>query len=68
MKFGSYLEFLLYKLSSYQEEVVLKRCWLARYWGLATKYGKLLSGLAAPFSSFGGWIMASLLGMTNKSF
>ncbi|XP_050886043.1 coiled-coil domain-containing protein SCD2 isoform X1 [Lathyrus oleraceus] len=21
------------------EEVVLKRCWLARYWGLATKYG-----------------------------
>ncbi|KEH44561.1 transmembrane protein, putative [Medicago truncatula] len=50
------------------EEVVLKRCWLARYWGLATKYGKLLSGLASLFSSFGGWIMASLLGMTNKSF
>jgi hypothetical protein len=25
-----------------QEEVVLKRCWLARYWGLAVQYGKLL--------------------------
>lgn len=50
------------------EEVVLKRCWLARYWGLATKYGKLLSGLAFLFSSFGGWIMASLFGMTDKSF
>ncbi|KAB5564784.1 hypothetical protein DKX38_004838 [Salix brachista] len=24
------------------EEVVLKRCWLARYWGLAAKYGNLL--------------------------
>ena len=24
-----------------QEEVVLKRCWLARYWGLAVQYGKL---------------------------
>lgn len=23
-----------------QEEVVLKRCWLARYWGLAVQYGK----------------------------
>lgn len=23
----------------FQEEVVLKRCWLARYWGLAAKYG-----------------------------
>lgn len=25
----------------FQEEVVLKRCWLARYWGLAVKYGIL---------------------------
>ena len=24
-----------------QEEVVLKRCWLARYWGLAVQYGEL---------------------------
>lgn len=24
------------------EEVVLKRCWLSRYWGLAVQYGKLL--------------------------
>jgi hypothetical protein len=22
-----------------QEEVVMKRCWLARYWGLAVEYG-----------------------------
>lgn len=22
-----------------QEEVVMKRCWLARYWGLAVQYG-----------------------------
>lgn len=26
-------------ISLLQEEVVLKRCWLARYWGLAAKYG-----------------------------
>jgi len=25
------------------EEVVMKRCWLARYWGLAIQYGKLMS-------------------------
>ena len=25
----------------FQEEVVLKRCWLARYWGLAAKYGSM---------------------------
>lgn len=24
-----------------QEEVVLKRCWLARYWGLAARHGNL---------------------------
>lgn len=24
---------------TFQEEVVLKRCWLARNWGLAAKYG-----------------------------
>lgn len=27
-------------LYNFQEEVVLKRCWLARYWGLAARYGK----------------------------
>lgn len=25
----------------FQEEVVLKRCWLARYWGLASSYGNM---------------------------
>uniref|UniRef100_A0A9I9EDY3 Uncharacterized protein n=1 Tax=Cucumis melo TaxID=3656 RepID=A0A9I9EDY3_CUCME len=33
--------------SNMKEEVVLKRCWLACYWGLAAKYGKL-DGM--PFS------------------
>ncbi|WVZ18618.1 hypothetical protein V8G54_005940 [Vigna mungo] len=27
------------------EEVVLKRCWLARYWGLAVKHGKEITAL-----------------------
>ena len=27
--------------SIFQEEVVLKRCWLARYWGLAVRHGNL---------------------------
>lgn len=27
----------------FQEEVVLKRCWLARYWGLAVQHGNLIS-------------------------
>lgn len=27
--------------SAFQEEVVLKRCWLARNWGLAARYGIL---------------------------
>ncbi|CAN0929162.1 Coiled-coil domain-containing protein SCD2 [Linum grandiflorum] len=29
------------------EEVVLKRCWLARYWGLASKYG-ICADVAVP--------------------
>ncbi|GAU12040.1 hypothetical protein TSUD_00040 [Trifolium subterraneum] len=29
----------LRSMTQRMEEVVLKRCWLARYWGLATKYG-----------------------------
>lgn len=26
-------------ISTFQEEVVLKRCWLARHWGLAARHG-----------------------------
>jgi len=26
------------------EEVVMKKCWLARYWGLAVKYGNSKDG------------------------
>lgn len=50
--FISYLEYLLYRFFSCQEEVVLKRCWLARYWGLAAKYGKPLSVLTSFFLFF----------------
>lgn len=30
----------------FQEEVVLKRCWLARYWGLATRYGNFVERIS----------------------
>lgn len=33
----------------FQEEVVLKRCWLARYWGLAAKYGKLCAQIILSY-------------------
>lgn len=37
-----FLELLCYFSGFYfQEEVVLKRCWLARYWGLAARYGNI---------------------------
>lgn len=32
-----------------QEEVVMKRCWLARYWGLAVQYGILFHAHCITF-------------------
>jgi hypothetical protein len=37
--FCCHLEIKYLVFYMFQEEVVLKRCWLARYWGLAAKYG-----------------------------
>jgi hypothetical protein len=37
--FSCHLEIKYLVFYMFQEEVVLKRCWLARYWGLAAKYG-----------------------------
>ena len=65
MVFASYLENLLYRIFSCQEEVVLKRCWLARYCGLAAKYGKPLSVLTSFFWFFGTWAWL-ILSESNK--
>ncbi|KAL9272213.1 Coiled-coil domain-containing protein [Drosera capensis] len=38
-QFFNYWHPLMSFMASLQEEVVLKRCWLARYWGLCVKFG-----------------------------
>lgn len=39
LKFKCYPAISFLKSLHLQEEVVLKRCWLARYWGLAAQLG-----------------------------
>ena len=45
-----------------KEEVVLKRCWLARYWALAAKHGGWVPGWVG---GFGGWVFCVVRGLVD---